>query len=63
MAGPRAEPQSTDGNVEAPSVARSSVLSVIVNPEDTVAMPLEPAYISLGLKPEQFRKEYGGTSD
>lgn len=36
-------------------------LSVIVNPEDTIGLMLEPAFISLGLPPEYFFHEVGGT--
>lgn len=63
MPGPNTEAQQNDGGAPAPSSAKPSTLSVIVNPEDTVGIPLEPAYISLGLKPEHFKKESGGTSD
>ena len=39
-----------------------SKLNVIVNPEETVGVPLQPAYVSLGIKSERFKKEVGGTA-
>ncbi|MBP0596054.1 hypothetical protein J8I87_41900 [Paraburkholderia sp. LEh10] len=46
----------------APTAAAAPTLAVIVNPEDTVGLVLQPAYISLGLAPELFVKEIGGTA-
>lgn len=53
-----------DAAVQAPPAVpkQESKLKVIVNPEDTVGIPLQPAYISLAIKPEQFKADVGGTA-
>jgi hypothetical protein len=40
----------------------SSTLTVIVNPEDSIGIPIEPMFISLGLKLTSFKPEVGGSS-
>ncbi|SAL05792.1 hypothetical protein AWB78_07703 [Caballeronia calidae] len=59
---PDSSNQPTQTPAAAPVAVTVPTLAVIVNPEDTVALVLRPAYISLGLPPELFVKEAGGTA-
>lgn len=46
-----------------PKSEASHSLGIIVNPEETIGIRIEPVFISLGLKSSHFKESVGGSAD
>ena len=54
-----------ENNEETAGDARAqphAALNVIVNPEETIGLLLNPTFVSLGLTTDLFKKEVGGAA-